>query len=686
MGRRPSTNTVRNRNGIWVNTELFRTEARHFEKYGYYTAEPMYSPGWYAYWREQENRCINGYCVGGACITGFHYFYLNFIRIMAFDEKAGRKIRRFPDFWDGDYNYFWAVEIAMRGITKKKLKQLKLAFNVHPDYLDGGHNIIVAKARRKGYSYKNAAIVAAIYNFFPESLTIIGSYLYNYATDTFKKAKRYIDFINENTAWTKNVLSYEKGRYIQSGYKENINGVWVDKGYLSEIVALSYESNPDPSRGKDARFVALEEVGTFPNIQEAYHATEPVTKDGGIKTGIIAMYGTSSMMEHTQQFEEIFYNPTDYNALPFENIWEKEEEDRKTYVGFFHPAHWNKVGYMDKNGNSFLKEAYESEMKERASKNSPQALIGHIVEYPLSPSEAFMQKDQTFFPINELKRQLSKVINEKLYLHKSTPVHLYYDEGKVKYEVIFDRDKIEPLYFYNQKANDYSGVVLMYEPPIDNPPFGLYKIGYDPYAQDKGESLAAIYVYKGFLKGDQSRDKIVASYVGRPQDIEETNRIALMLAELYNTEVMYENMFIHVKHYFRKKNKLNRLAAQPDGIISKAIKESRVQRIYGIHMTPQIKEAGEKYIAQWLMTERDFVEGDDGQATAVYNYELIYDPGLLQELIKYNRKVNTDRVIALMMVMFQKEEDMGREYDSESQYKWLEEIEDYVRNHYKLMN
>ena len=43
--------------------------------------------------------------------------------------------------------------------------------------------------------------------------------------------------------------------------------------------------------------------------------------------------------------------------------------------------------------------------------------------------------------------------------------------------------------------------------------------------------------------------------------------------------------------------------------------------------------------------------------------DYIYDIGLLEELILYNKKGNFDRVMSLMMVMFQIEEDeLGKEH------------------------
>ena len=186
-------------------------------------------------------------------------------------------------------------------------------------------------------------------------------------------------------------------------------------------------------------------------------------------------------------------------------------------------------------------------------------------------------------------------------------------------------------------------------------------IGYDPYRQDlsEGVSLASIYVYKANHKFSYSRNQIVAEYVGRPPEADDVNRIASQIAELYNAEIMHENEVTHVKNYFRRTKQLYKLAAQPDAVISKNIKNSTVARIYGIHMNGLLKDAGEKYIKDWLLEVRDH----DENGNPILNLETIHSIGLLEELIQYNRKGNFDRVMSFMMCMFQLQEDsLGKEY------------------------
>lgn len=665
-------NSIRNKDGHWINTEVFREEARHFEKYGYYCPDPWGSPSWVNYWEQQLNRCINGYEVGGARITGDHYFYLNFCPMLRVEKNAnGRKAKKvvnFPDFWDGDYNFQWATEIAYNGITKEELENLNLSISISEDYLDGGRHIIVGKSRRKGYSYKNAAKVANKYNNTRNSLSIIGAFekKYLYPEGTMGMVSDYLNFLNEHTGWRKNRDYIDKQEHKKASFKEVLNGVAIEKGYQSQVLALTFKDNPDAARGKDAVYVLLEEAGKFPNLKDAYMAIEPTLKAGKYITGQIIIFGTGGDMENgTVDFAEMFYDPTTYNLMPFNNIWDDNAET--TQCGFFHPIFWNMDGFYDNQGNSKTEDAISYELKEREtiltnSSNGLGVIQRRVQEYPLKPSEAFLTVSTNDFPVTELRNRLNIIEREKLNEKKGQAVHLFKEEGKVRVTPDL-KNELVPVWNYKPKTLDLSGCPVVYEYPIPNPPKGLYKIGYDPYQQDQGTSLASVYVYKGNATFTYSRDTLVASYVGRMKTADDTHRIVEMLAELYNAEIMHENMIRDVKSYFEKKRKLHLLAAQPDAVISKNIKNSKVARVYGIHMNDQLKDAGAKYIKQWLLKERDI----DEFGNKILNLDTLNDPGLIEELILFNKKGNFDRVMSFMMIMFQLEEEGEKVYSEEGQ-------------------
>lgn len=684
--------SIRNPDGIWINSQVFREEANHFIKNGYYCPDPIGSPAWLDYWYEQRKRCIEGYSVGGAIITGEHYFYLNFCPMEKVSKIIGRRARKIyqpPDFWDGDYNFFWAREIAKNGIfhlilnnddlvskytdennitlARELFDGLKLEIKLEDEYLFGGHNMCIGKARRRGYSYKAASIAACNYYTRPNSLTIFGAEekKYLYPGGVFSLSVDDINFINEHTGWTMPSDEISRQDHIKSSYVTYKNGVRTPKGFMSEIVALTFKDNPDAARGKDALDIFFEEGGAFGTpglLTQAYRASEDCVKAGDIKTGMITIWGTSGDLSGgTYDFSEMFKRPKAFGLLPFVNIW--DENGVEDYCGFFHPANLNLEGYYDEQGNSDLEKAKASILKGREIVIQGGAtsleLSLKVQERPLTPSEAFASSSTNNYPIVELEKQKNKVLSKNLQLIKGTPVHLIQDGSGVVARPILD-GSVHPITSLYHLPTDKKGCPIIYEFPIENIPKGLYKIGYDPIRQDTGTSLASIIVYKGVHIGSLTHSCIVAEYVGRPESAEDADKIAEKLAIFYGTQIMFENEVPETRNYFRRIKRLDLLATQPDAVISKNIKKSKVSRIYGCHMNDQLKNAGERYIKDWLLTRLDYDEHDN----PVYVYEKIYSLRLLEELIAYHRKGNYDLHSSLIMCLIQvQEEFLGTTYE-----------------------
>lgn len=739
--------SIRDENGKWVNSKVFSEACAKFRRNKDYCLEPIGSPDYINYWTSELDRCKNGYEVGGHKITGHHYEYLNYTLIQKVVQvkstKASKKITDFPDFWDGDYDYYWCLDIAKNGLlnidslasTKlekeiaetldkdsrqelnlKVLDRLQLRVKPHPDFLEGGNHMTVGKCRRKGYSYKNAAICTNTYNTVRNSTTIIGAFdkKYLYPEGTMGMCTNQLNFLNKYTAWSKAREYVDKQEHRRASFKETINGTEIETGYMSNVLALTFQDNPDAARGKDSLYTLFEEAGNFPNLLAALKATAPGLSAGAFITGQILIFGTGGDMNSgTVDFADIFYHPIENGMMPFLNIWDEDAQD--TYCGFFHPVYINMEGFYDEQGNSDIEGAKQFELNERKrlleSSSGSNILQGRVQEYPLCPAEAFLTVSFNDFPVIELQNQLNKVIRENLHIKYGQPVYLtretintdkdinqinnnpiteisnqnnpsflfkkgeHFKYGK-KYKIVATPDlnnELEPIWKHHPDTKNLKGSVVIYEAAINNAPKGLYKIGFDPYRQvtsnDPHPSLAAIYVYKGVHVGSYYKNTIVASYIGRPSDPDYTNRIAEFLAEYYNAEIMYENEVTHTKSYFEKKKKLHLLSFQPDAVISAAVKNSRVARVYGCHMNDKLKDAGEKYIKKWLLEEKDI----DEDGNTILNLETIYDPGLLEELIKYNRKGNFDRVMAFMMLMFSiNEEEEGKEYGGEDKETAIE--------------
>lgn len=710
-------------NNKWKDVSPFTAARDYFKKNGYYTSEPWGSIAWYNFWKEERRRCLEGYKVGEYAITGEHYFYINYCPINK-SKKSNKKVSRkeldFPDFWDGDYEYFWAREIARNGmlteyfLTPEEIeyydtqndeirhnKALELynkasfIFKILPlsikgDYsssnLLGGKDIIVLKARRKGFSFKNASVAAGNLVHKAGTYTLLMAFekRYLYPKGIFSMVQRYIGFINEHTAWKVPSDYIDKQDHIRNSYATYKEGIKIEKGFFSEVQAISFKDNPQAGVGRDCYDIIGEEVGVWGipgGLQDTVEAMLPSVVDGGIRTGMMTLFGTANDINRgTVDFAEMFQNILTKDFLPFLDIWGETEGNIE---GFFFPAQLNLVGFYDENGNSDYQSAIDEELKVRKKRIEGGATATQINkrkrEFPLNSGEALNTVEHSTLPIEDLKLQLKKVIDNKWQDMKGTPVILEEKENNIVVAKPILNKSVEPVTSYKTLPEDLKGCLVVYEHPINNAPRGLYKIGYDPVEQEQGTSFAALIVYKGTHLSTTTKECIVAEYIGRFEDPDDIDDLARKLAMFYNTTIMHENMTTSVKNYFRRVKRLDLLAAQPDAVISKNIKNSKVSRVYGCHMTPQLKDAGLRYTKVWLTQIIDY----DENGIPIRNLDKIYSKRLLEELIAYNSKDNFDLVSSLFMALFQVQEEVtNKVYETtsvKSNYQQFIDIMDSIR-------
>lgn len=193
------------------------------------------------------------------------------------------------------------------------------------------------------------------------------------------------------------------------------------------------------------------------------------------------------------------------------------------------------------------------------------------------------------------------------------------------------------------------GAIVIWEYPIQEPPYGLYIGGCDPYDHDDSftNSLGSTFIFKRVKAGEAWQDVIVAEYSGRPDTAEEYYENVRKLLMFYNAKLLFENERKGIYPYFTNKHCDYLLADQPDKVISELFKDSKVQRRKGCHMTKSIRAYGEGLILEWLMDEYE-----PGHP----NIERIYSEPLIEELINNDGVRNVDRLIALCMVMIYREE------------------------------
>lgn len=633
------------------NSDKFRQAAIFFKEHGAYTLAPPGTTDYIKYWDEETNRCLYGYVApDGDAISGYNYFYLNYSPIMKLSEveytdRYGNKrtrrerILEFPNFWDYDYYYFNAIEEAETE----------------------GKHLVVLKSRQRGYSFKGASMLVRNYELIPgsKSFAVASEQKFLIGDGLLTKAWQIMDFIDKNTAWSKQRLTSTRMERV-AGFKITDEfGKQTEQGYLSSITGITLKNDPERLRGTRGKLVLFEEGGKFPNLETAWRVEQPaVETDDGVAFGLLIAFGTGGTEGGAfDGLKNLFYKPEAFNCLTFPNIWDDGQEQTK--CGFFVPS-WSNMESTDENGKQKFMDQYGNSIKEKAIEEliaqrnkvkdggaSQTSIDRFISERPLKPQEAVLELGKNIFPRQLLMNQLTRIrTNEKLRNMKHV-VDLAWDgEGQVK----ATEKKSGDITTYHLKKDDKPhGSVVIWEYPIKDPPFGLYIGGCDPYDHDESftNSLGSTFIFKRVKAGEAWNDVIVAEYSGRPDTAEEYYENVRKLLIFYNARLLFENERKGIYPYFTNKHCDYLLADQPDKIISEVFKDSKVQRRKGCHMTKSIRAYGEGLILEWLMDE--FEPGHP-------NIERIYSEPLIEELIENDGVKNVDRVIALCMTMMYREE------------------------------
>lgn len=652
-----------------TNSHEFREVAKYFEDNDKYPCGIYDTPSYWKFWKREEGRCLNGYVNSdGIRVSGYHYFYLNYcpiIKVESKTETTGDRIEGFPDFWDVDWIYFTSLEIAENGITIEEYKKLPLELNIDiedEDNLKGGKHLGWLKARGVGASWKGGAV--GLRNYFlirnSKSFYIAAETEFLNKDGIFSKFLLGRDFINEHTGFFKfhDVKNDLNKMHVKASHRDSLN---KEVGYMSEVIGVTLHESYQKARGKRGKAVLWEEAGKFPNLDKAWQIARKSVEQGKVTFGTMIFFGTGGTEgADFEPMKRLFYNPKANNCLVFNNVWDEDRYGTKCCL--FTPAYQN-VEYKDKDGNSDTvktRKIYDEKRKEAESSSDPTAIDQEKAESPYCPGEATLSVGKNIFPKAEMQKWRTELINTGKLLNMGLCGDLVQTPKGTKFLPSLES---KPVLDYPIKKNaNNKGCIIVYEPPIyfngKIAPY-MYYICVDPYAHNtsSGDSVGAIYVLKNINNISKPDDWIVASYIGRPDDIDNFNYQIELLAEYYQCKIGFENdRGERLLAYFKNRRKLYLLEEEFELGYNSNIAKSGVKREYGMHMSSgkdnKRKLDGDKYIQEWLMRER----GIDDEGNRIFNYHKIYDIGLLEELINYNTEGNFDRVSALRIGVYMQKE------------------------------
>lgn len=659
----------------FINTDEFRPMALYYKKNKNYTNFKVDSIPHRQLRKREQYRRDKGYTapclllpdgtVKNIRITGEHYNFLNYNRIELLDvdsvikgnSNTAKKKYDFPRFIDAQFWFFHIREFAKAN----------------------GFHLIIDKTRRGGFSYNMASASANGVNNKSRKVVIHVAADKKYLTTTgglTDFAVNNLKFYEENTPFKRGVLSTVKHDF-RLGYKLP-NGIEADKSWRSALIAVSANNNPDCAIGKDAMEVDVEEVSTMENFDEFMNVTEPAMRTGAYTTGFLCAWGTATA-GNMQTFELNFYNPKAFNFMPFENVWDRDS--REQVCGYFKSYAWGLEGEVDghysidRDGNSNVLVGlqiakHEREIK-KANAKTYADYINYLGQYALFPAESFSSATENIFSSEELTAWEEKLrIDDDLHfgvdgmfedvgngeVKFKTNAQLR-EEGKKVYDWINGvprRSNEDPhgcvrIWFFPEYRDVSTGYTTKKVIPQ-----GAYSIVYDPVGVDKNKdeitnkhSHNCIQVYMNPSPYNGFRQKLCAEYYGRPDKLEEADKICLQLAIYYGCigTVQVEINRGETVSNFRKWNALRFLAFEPVFVWDTSVAE-KYAKTYGFNMgSPQKKLEGIRLLKEFLYE----VIGKDENDNPIRNFHRIYDYQTILELKKWNDKGNFDRVSAMIL-------------------------------------
>jgi hypothetical protein len=431
---------------------------------------------------------------------------------------------------------------------------------------------------------------------------------------------------------------------------------------------LDEGNNEEAIAGTKPRKLIIDEIGKG-NFLRGFQAAVPgfTTPFGWGCSPLLT--GTGGDMKKFMDAKSLMFDADNFNFLAYNN-----EKDEKRVHGLFISYKYRMEAKEDSTLGEFLGQPEGSDLHnvkmlvsnedkaleittsnlERLKKAGDRvAYLKEKMYYPLEVDDIFLNEDTNIFDIEAAKRQKGRLLNQG---RTGIPVVLFHDGEKISHEFT---DK-QPITNFPLKNSDLKDApVVIYEFPVESPPYGLYVAGVDPYRQGQAAystSLGSVYVYKRMhdITGEKYQDMFVASYCARPDKKDTWEEQARLLIKYYNARTLCENDDISFIEYMKAKGDAHYLEKQPDWL-KEVVPGTTVKREYGVHRSSEkirdyLHNCLKKYMEEVVYTEKD----EDGNIVKeVQGVSKIFDPVLLEEIIQYNDQGNFDRIIAAELAIAQ---------------------------------
>lgn len=585
---------------------------------------------------------LDGFMMNGIFINPFLYWHLNMwhTEVDIIDEK-GRIYQKYANPYLRDNEWIITNGIHEANVQRKGL--------------------VIGGIRRLAKSVLEASYIAWGATFDENSQNVIAglnSPDIKLITDKLDKGLNFLPW-------------YYKWDRIEDNWKQQVTlGIKAKTGerypFSSILIRnLSDGLNEEAIAGTKPRKLIIDEGGKGSFLKALQAAIPGFTTPFGWGCSPIVTF-TGGDMTSFQDAKDLMFDCESYNFLAYPN-----EDDPKRKHGLFMSNTFrleakenSTLGkYLNADENSALydipmqvsnKEKAEQVQQENLDKLSKSSnKITYLKEkmyYPRKVDDIFLNASTNIYNIEAAKAQQLRI---KATGFLGSAVELYHDGEKITHK-FSDKQIITE---YPVKSQSKDAPVVVWEFPIEDPPFGLYVAGVDPYRQGKAEysdSLGAVYIFKMMhdINSEAYQFMFVASYVARPDNKDVWEDQARLLIKYYNARTLVENDDISFIEYMKAKGDARYLERQPEWL-KEIVPNTTVKREFGIHRSAEkirdhLHGCLKKYSDEVILTETD----DSGSIIKEHlGITRIKDIMLLEEMINYNDNDNFDREVAASLAI-----------------------------------
>lgn len=589
--------------------------------------------------------CLNGAMMGGTYINPFLYWHLNIWHTeVDIIDSYGRIAQKYANPLLRDNEWLVTNEIDRAQQEKRGL--------------------VILGIRRFAKSVLEASYIAWGATFDENSQNIIAGLNAPDIKLITDKIDKGLNFIPEYWRWQR----------IEDNWKNQVTlGIKTKSGEripFSSILIRNLDegNNEEAIAGTKPRKLIIDEIGKGNFLRGLQAAIPGFTTPYGWGCSPI-LTGTGGDMKKFMDAKSLMFDVDNFNFLTYNNA-----KDDKRIHGLFISHKYRMEAKEDSTLGAYLNEPSKSDLhnvkmlvsnEDKATEITNKNLerlkkagdrIAYLKEkmyYPQEVDDIFLNEDTNIFDIESAKRQKTRLLQQE---RTGTPVILFSGENGIEHEFT---DKLPISNFPLKNSDLKEAPVVIYEFPIDNPPYGLYVAGVDPYRQGKSAystSLGSVYIYKRMheISGEKYQDMFVASYCARPDKKETWEEQARLLIKYYNARALCENDDISFIEYMKSKGDAHYLEKQPEWL-KEIVPNTTVKRDYGIHRSAAkvidyLHTCLKKYMESPIFVEKN----EAGEVIReVLGVSKIFDPVLLEEIIQYNDQGNFDRIVAAELAIAQ---------------------------------